>query len=314
MAGMPVRPAPSFEKKVGIVGLGRMGANIAHRLYHARVSIGALYDKDPSVPERLAREYRTVHAKSLVEVTAHSEVVLTVVSDDQAVDSIYSESGDSLLVGAGGLVFIECSTVSPKIHEEISKRCHSRRAHFIEACMAGSFPQAHDGSLFLILGGDKKIADGLAPLLTLMGRNAVHVGDIPRAAQIKLLVNMLMNINTAALAEGLALGDALGIPLEQLRDIFSKTGAASRVLLTDGEDMQKRQHSTYFSAEHARKDSGLALALAAEKNLELPLAEETKRQYDRLCSAGLGHIDKSGISELTFAERRKKYAAVAEKA
>lgn len=311
MAGIP-SPAPHFEKKVGIVGLGRMGANVAHRLYHARVPIGALYDKNPRVPEQLAREYRTVHAKSLVEVTAHSEVVLTIVTDDEAVDSVYAESGDSLLVGAGGVIFIECSTVSPKMHQEIARRCLSRRGHFIEACMAGSFPQAHDGSLYLILGGDKKIADALSPLLTLIGRNAVHVGEVGRAAQVKLLVNMLMNVNTAALAEALALGDALGIPLEQLRDIFSKTGAGSRVLLTDGEDMQKRQHTTYFSAEHARKDSGLALAMAAEKNLELPLAEETKRQYDRLCDAGLGHIDKSGISELTFAERRKKYA-VAEK-
>jgi 3-hydroxyisobutyrate dehydrogenase len=124
---------------------------------------------------------------------------------------------------------------------------------------------------------------------------------------------MVMNINTAGLAEGLALGSALGINLDELREIFSRTGAASRVLLSDGEDMQKREHTTYFAAEHARKDSGIALDLAHSVNLVLPLADATKSQYDLMCEVGLGHIDKSGISELTFAERRKRYVTAPEK-
>jgi len=139
----------------------------------------------------------------------------------------------------------------------------------------------------------------------------VYVGDIGRAAEVKALVNMVMNINTAGLAEGLALGSALGINLEELREIFARTGAASRVLLSDGEDMQKREHTTYFSAEHARKDSGIALDLAKEKGLEVPLASATKAQYDLMVDVGLGHIDKSGISELTFGERRKRYVQAA---
>src|SRR5213595_2270637 len=114
---------------------------------------------------------------------------------------------------------------------------------------------------------------------------------------------VVMNINTAGLAEGLGLGEALGLDLTMLREVFAQTGAASRVLQTDGEDMQNRDHACFFSAAHAAKDSGIALQLAKEAGLDLPLARETKAQYERMVAIGLGELDKSGIAELTFKGR-----------
>ncbi len=114
---------------------------------------------------------------------------------------------------------------------------------------------------------------------------------------------MVMNINTAGLAEGLGLGDALGLDLDMLREVFSQTGANSRVLETDGADMQNREHDVYFSAAHAAKDTGIALALAANVDLSLPLARATFEQYERMKALGLGELDKSGVSELTFKSR-----------
>src|SRR5205814_8825420 len=90
-----------------------------------------------------------------------------------------------------------------------------------------------------------------------------------------------------------------------LREVFSETGAASRVLQTDGEDMQNREHSCFFSAAHAAKDSGIALDLARELGLDLPLARATKQQYDAMIVEGLGELDKSGIAELTFKNRHQ---------
>jgi 3-hydroxyisobutyrate dehydrogenase len=91
-----------------------------------------------------------------------------------------------------------------------------------------------------------------------------------------------------------------------LREIFSQTGAASRVLQTDGEDMENREHSCFFSAAHAAKDSGIALDLAKNQGLDLPLAQATKKQYDRMIAEGFGELDKSGIAELTFKDRQKR--------
>jgi 3-hydroxyisobutyrate dehydrogenase len=129
------------------------------------------------------------------------------------------------------------------------------------------------------------------------------VGPAGKASEVKALVNMVMNINTAALAEGLGLGDALGLDLKVLCDIFSQTGANSRVLETDAEDMLMRDHDCYFSAEHAAKDSGIALHLAKEAGVHTPLAEATLLQYERMIQLGLGQLDKSGIAELTFKGR-----------
>src|SRR5262249_57471123 len=96
------------------------------------------------------------------------------------------------------------------------------------------------------------------------------------AAKVKALVNMVMNINTAGLAEGLALGAALGLDLTMLREVFSQTGANSRVLETDGEDMQNREHSCFFSAAHAAKDTAIPLALPRRVGLSLAHANATK--------------------------------------
>src|SRR5437879_13384056 len=90
-----------------------------------------------------------------------------------------------------------------------------------------------------------------------------------------------------------------------LREVFSQTGAASRVLETDGEDMQNREHSCFFSAAHAAKDSGIALELGRSLGLDLPLARATKEQYDRMATEGLGELDTAGVPELTCKDRHK---------
>ncbi len=114
---------------------------------------------------------------------------------------------------------------------------------------------------------------------------------------------MVMNMNTAALAEGLGLASALGLDLQTVVKVFGKTGAASRVLETDAPDMINRDHEAFFTADHAAKDSGIALELAREVELDLPLAGLTKQRYDLLSKNGFGQLDKSAISELTFKER-----------
>ena len=135
------------------------------------------------------------------------------------------------------------------------------------------------------------------------GVNRRFIGGPGGAAEVKALVNMVMNINTAGLAEGLGLAAALGHDLAMIREVFSQTGANSRVLETDSADMVAREHDCWFSAEHAAKDSGIAADIATSVSLNLPLNTATKAQYDRMVSLGLGGLDKSGIAELTFKGR-----------
>jgi 3-hydroxyisobutyrate dehydrogenase len=217
---------------------------------------------------------------------------------------IFAPSGDTLLRAANGKLFINCATVTPAVHVEAQRRAIDAGAEAIEACMASSITQARDGSLYLIVAGEPSGYERAKPILEALSTSLRYTGAAGTAAQVKALVNMVMNINTAGLAEGLGLGDAFGLDLAMLREIFAQTGAASRVLQTDGEDMEKRDHAVFFSAAHAAKDSHIATALATEAGLRLPLARATAAQYDRMIALDLGELDKSGVAELTFLSRR----------
>jgi len=292
-----------MSKTIAFVGTGRMGANMARRLKDCGNSVTAVFDSHRPIATALAAELGCAAQETLAEVTAAADIIFTVVSNDDSMRGIFFAEGDSLLQDASGKVFINCATVSPAIHRQVFEAARAVGAHSLEASMASSISHAREGKLYLMLAGDEAIYNEVLPVLEQMSVNRRFIGGPGRAAEVKALVNMVMNINTAALAEGLGLADALGHDLNMIREVFSQTGANSRVLETDGGDMCAREHDCWFSAEHAAKDSGIAQGVAAEAGLRLPLNDATKAQYDTMVALGLGGLDKSGIAELTFKGR-----------
>jgi 3-hydroxyisobutyrate dehydrogenase len=218
-------------------------------------------------------------------------------------EAIFFSEGDNLFQGATGKTFINCATLSPEIHVKIEAAATSIGADTLEGCMASSITQAREGTLYLMIGGKEETFQKMKDVLEDLSVNLRFVGVAGKAAQVKALVNMVMNINTAALAEGLGIGDALGLDLEMLCEVFSQTGANSRVLETDAEDMLLRDHECYFSSDHAAKDSGIAIDVAEKVGVEVPLAKATLGQYQKMVDLGLGELDKSGVAELTFKGR-----------
>lgn len=276
---------------------------MARRLADLGYKISAVYDPHESVATSLALELGCLAAGTLPEVTAASDVIFTVVPDDEAMREIFSETGESLLQGAAGRVLINCATVSPEAHEAAAAAVERAGGFTLAASMASSIPQARQGTLYLMVGGDEEVFVRMKPLLLDLSASLRYVGPVGHAAKIKALVNMVMNINTAGLAEGLGLGAALGLDLPMLKEVFSQTGANSRVLETDGDDMITREHDCYFSAYHAAKDSGIANAMAAGAGIPVPLSHAAENQYRKMIELGLGNLDKSGIAEITFPGR-----------
>ena len=294
-----------MPEKIGFVGVGRMGANMARRLKDCNYPVVGVYDARTDVTQSLAQELGCEVAAAPKQVTKLSDVIITVVTDDKAMKKIFN---GGLLSRSRGKLFINCATITPDVHVWVEAKAEKAGAQTLEACMASSITQARQGTLYLMCGGKAEVFERTKPLLEKFsddGKLLRYVGTAGKAAQVKALVNMVMNINTAGLAEGLGLGAALGLDLPLLREVFSQTGANSRVLQTDGEDMQNRDHSCFFSAAHAAKDSGIALKLGKAQGLNLPLANATKKQYDRVVAEGFGELDKSGIAELTFKGRGK---------
>ena len=296
--------AQSMER-IGFVGVGRMGANMARRLKDVGGRVTAIYDVDTQRAASISQELGAECAQNPARVAELATVVLTVVSDDADMRGIFAAADpSSLLAHAKGRLFVNCATVSPEVHIEVETLVEQRDGQSLEACMASSIPQAREGTLYLMCGGKSDVFDRAKPLLEMLSTTLRHIGGAGQAARVKALVNMVMNINTAGLAEGLGLGEALGLDLTMLQEVFSQTGAASRVLETDGADMQNRDHECYFSATHAAKDSGIACVMAESVGLPLPLAKATFEQYQRLVARDKGELDKSAIAELTFINRQ----------
>ena len=292
-----------MSQKIGFVGIGRMGANMARNLKDRGYTISSVNDINKDAAAELAQELGCSHAEKLAEVTESSDIIFTVITNDDAMRSIYFSDDDNLLQNAEGKTFVNCATLSPGIQQEVAKAAEEAGAGALEGCMASSIPQAREGKLYLMIGGKAELFEQTKPVLEDMSINLKHIGDIGKAAEVKALVNMVMNINTAGLAEGLGLADSLGLDLEMVCDVFSQTGANSRVLETDAEDMIARDHEAWFTAEHAAKDSGIAADIAKEVGINLPLNDATCAQFNKLVTDGKGDLDKSGVAELTFKGR-----------
>ena len=238
--------------------------------------------------------------EELRQVTQLSDVVFTVVTDDGAMKQVYA---GGLLRRARGKLFINCATITPDVHVWVEAKAAkaggagARSLHGL---------QHHPGTPGHALSHVRWPAGGVRAGQAAAGEaQRVHALCRPagKAAQVKALVNMVMNINTAALAEGLALGDALGLDLAMLREVFSQTGANSQVLKTDGEDMQNREHSCFFSAAHAAKDSGIALKLGKAQGLTLPWPPPRRSNTIAWSPRVWASWTSPGIAELTFKGR-----------
>src|SRR6266480_1679473 len=175
---------------VGFVGVGRMGANMARRLKDRDFHVTAVYDANRAVATTLATELGCAACQDLSQVTAESDVIITVVTDDNAMRQVFAESGDSLLVNARGKLFVNCATISPDVHVEIEKRAERAGAKTLEACMASSITQAREGSLYLMCGGREENFKKAEPILKELGSTIRFIGKAGQAAKVKALVNM----------------------------------------------------------------------------------------------------------------------------
>ncbi|MDA7922049.1 NAD(P)-dependent oxidoreductase [Verrucomicrobiales bacterium] len=304
------RPSP---KKIGFVGVGRMGANMARHLNDLNYNVTAVFDSYRPIATELAEEIGATAYTKLADVTANADIIFTVVTDDAAMKKIFLGKKDSLFTNAAGKTFINCATLSPEMQKTVATGAKRRKADAIEACMASSISHARTGELYLMIGAEDNIFKKNKKLLEDLSLNLRHIGKVGKAAEVKALVNMVMNINTAGLAEGLGLAKSLGHDLKMICEVFSQTGANSRVLETDSDDMIDRDHECWFSASHAAKDSGIAGGIGKAKKINMPLNDATISQYKRMVDLGLGELDKSGIAELTFPGRAGAKKKVAKK-
>src|SRR3954471_21376987 len=162
-----------MPEKIGLVGVGRMGANMARRLKDCGYEVSAIYDSNGATAQSLAQELGCTAATDLRQVTKASDVIITVVSDDKAMKQIY---GGGLLSRAKGKLFINCATISPEVHVWVEGKAEKAGAQALEACMASSIPQARQGTLYLMCGGKPEAFERARPILEKLAATTKYIG------------------------------------------------------------------------------------------------------------------------------------------
>ena len=195
-----------MTSRIGFVGVGRMGSNMARLLKDKGYEITSVQDRNSQTAKVLARELSCQAAPTPARVSEVSDVILTVVTDDTSMDEIFSETlPSSMLTHAKGKLFINFATVRPETHIMAETRVEKNGGTNLEALMASSITQARDGTLYLMCSGKEPVFEQARTLLEKLSSKLRYVGPAGDAAKVKALVNMVMNCNTAALAEGLGL-------------------------------------------------------------------------------------------------------------
>src|SRR5713226_9161798 len=288
-----------MPERVGFIGLGTMGMPMATNLAKAGVEL-LVHDASPAALTAAARLPGATAAPSVAAVAAGSAVLFTCLPNDAIVREVYLGAGGIASAARAGLVTCDCSTVSPEVTTAVHAGLKPRGVDHMDTPMLGSQPQAVEGQIFFIVGGEAARVPTIAPYLEIMGKTHMYVGGSSMANRAKLIHNGLAAVTAVAVAEALAVCVQSGVDPATFYEVVRNGGGmaygtyfdrrAKRIL--DGE------FSPTFMLELMRKDTVLALALARSVQVPVPILEETKRTYDEAVDSGWGREDFSAVTHV----------------
>ena len=222
-------------------------------------------------------------------------VLLLCVSDDAAVEAVlWGKRGAGRALQQGSLV-IDCSTISPSAARAMAERLASRDVQYIDAPVTGGTEGARAGTLCVLCGGESAALEKARPLLEVIGGSIHHFGAVGTGQQVKAINQVLVAGSYAAVAEAIALGGHLQLPMEQVVEALRRGAAGSWALEHRSQAMLKDIYPLGFKLALHHKDLGIALEVALQTGLKLPITEAVYAQEQSLMEAGLGDADVSAL-------------------
>jgi 3-hydroxyisobutyrate dehydrogenase-like beta-hydroxyacid dehydrogenase len=279
---------------IGLIGLGLMGHPMGANLLKAGHEL-TVWNRTASRADDLVAQ-GAKRAASPREVAAASEVVLTIVSDPPALESVlWGESG----VFSGlrrGSVLIESSTVSPGLEKRAAAAAAGMGAEFLEAPVTGGTWGAEKGELVFMVGGEASTLKRVEPVLGAMGKRWFHLGPVGAGQTVKLAMNLLLNLQVEAFAEALALVTRAGVPGQSLFEVMQSSMGRSGVLDLKGANMLKGEYKPSFPLRLMHKDVGLALDLGNQLGVPLPAAAAAREVMNAVKGATTEDVDFSALA------------------
>jgi 3-hydroxyisobutyrate dehydrogenase-like beta-hydroxyacid dehydrogenase len=273
-----------------------MGSRMAANLCRAGFEVHA-WNRTRARAEELAQEHGAVVADTPADAARATALVITMVVDAPQVEEVlFGTGGAADGLGEGGLV-ADMSTIAPTASRAIAARLAERGASMLDAPVTGSKPKAEDGTLTIMAGGNAEDFDRARPVFEAMGKLVIHVGPQGHGSMVKLINNTVAAVNTAAVAEGLALGRRAGLDLDSLLEVVAAGSGASAMLDLKARPMIEHDYEPLFKLGHMLKDVRHCLAEAEALGVDLRVAAAAEALYAEADDAGHYDDDFAAVAE-----------------
>jgi 2-hydroxy-3-oxopropionate reductase len=279
--------------KLGFIGLGIMGKPMLRNLRKAGHEVVA-YDVFSSAVDEVVKD-GAERGASCKDVAARSEIVITMLPDGPEVEQAVLGPGGVLEGAHAGLILVDMSSISPLVSQKVGEACAKKGVAFLDAPVSGGEPKAIDGTLAIMVGGDKATFDKVEPLLKLMGSSVVLTGGVGAGNVTKLANQIIVACNIAAMSEALVLADRCGVDAEVVFNAIKGGLAGSTVLNAKAPMVIARNFKPGFRIRLHQKDLRNALLTGESKKVALPLTSLVQQMLIALMNRGSGDLDHSAI-------------------
>jgi len=279
--------------RIGFIGIGNMGSEMARHLLSAGHTL-TTYVRGPRSRER-ASSLGLSPSLTPSEVAASSDIVFTIVTAGQDVETI-ALGPEGIVHGAHpGLVHVDMSTISPAITRRVAAQLRASDIAMLDAPVSGGVAAAKTASLTFFVGGEAAIFEQVRPMLELMGKAIFHMGASGTGQVTKLANQICQLANLQGTAEALLFASSQGADAGKVREAVMTGFGASRMLDVLGKKMVDRDFAAGIVAALHHKDIGVALDIAQDTGLALPVTAQVKQQLNALMGSGFGEQDTSSL-------------------
>jgi 3-hydroxyisobutyrate dehydrogenase len=287
-----------MDKKIGFIGLGRMGGPMAMNLVEAGYTL-CVYDVFHGAMQPFA-DKGVETASSVRELARTCGVIISIVPADEQILSIYTGENGIVKNAGKGTLCIEMTSAMGRTIKKVAKYAQEQQSDllFVDAPVSGGVDGAAAGTLTIMVGGDKDAIDQATPYLNVMGGKLLYSGNLGDGKSVKMINQMLNAMNTAAAAEAMYLARKLGIDTDILVNIVNNSSGGSWVMQNNvPKFMLTGQYDKGFKLGLMAKDFRLSLAEADDNQLDLPLARQALQAYEETISRLSGDVNYNAVYE-----------------
>ena len=274
---------------IGIIGLGRMGEPMAHRLLGAGYRVRA-FDVDDARRQPIEACGASWHA-SPADIAAVSEAIVLSVPGPAEVDAVIRGATGVLAGAKRGSVIIQTSTIGPPQSRQLAALCDAQGLHFLDAPISGGVEGAQAGTLVIMVGGDPAALERVRPALASFGKGIHHLGAAGTASAMKLVIQSIFLSQMAVFMESVAMGQAAGLSVDAMLDIIADSSAHHPAIGKRYAKLRDDDLTPRLTVNAALKDLGLAMATWSELGMDASVVGASTDAYRRTEEAGFGGKD-----------------------